>query len=64
MPDFNANFIQMNNSIFNPYIILGDFNIDTISTVRSVAGIDLTGRFSCLGYDSLINNPTRKTSST
>ena len=31
---------------------------------RFVAGIDLTHRFSCPGYDSLINITTRKTSST
>ena len=54
----------MINSVSHPCIILGDFNINTLSTVRSAAGIDFTDRFSCLGYDSLIDIPTRKTSST
>ena len=62
--DFNINFFQLINSISNPCIILGDFNIDTISNVRSANETDFLDRFSCLGYDSLINIPTRKTSST
>ena len=54
----------MINSISNPCTILRDFNIDTLSTLRSASGIDFIDRFSYLGYDSLINVPTRKTSST
>ena len=45
-------------------IVLGDFNIDIISNVRSAARIDFTDRFFCLGFDSLINILMRKTSST
>ena len=63
--DFNTNFFQLINSVSHPCKILGDFNIDTISTVRSAVGIDFTDRFSCLdNYDSLINILTRKNSST
>ena len=61
---FNINVFQLINSISNPCIILGDFNIDTISTVRRAAENDFTDRFPGLGYDSLINILTRETSST
>ena len=64
IPDFNISFFQMINSTSNPCIILGDLNVDTLSNVRSVNGIDFTDRFSCLDYDSPINIPTRKTSPT
>ena len=64
IPEFNTNFFQLINSVPNPCIILGDFFIDTIATIRSAAGIGFTDRTSCLGYDSLIKIPTRKTSST
>ena len=37
-----------------------EFKVDTISNVRSAAGVDLTERFSCLGYDSFIIIETRK----
>ena len=62
--DFNMNFLQVINSISNPCIILDEFNIDTISNVRSANATVFMDRFSCLGYDLLINIPTRKTSST
>ena len=53
----------MKYSISNQCIFLCDFNVDTISYVRSVAGIAFTEIFSCLGNDSFIIIPTRKTSS-
>ena len=64
LPDFNINFFQLIILISNPCIVLGDFDIDTISNVRSENRIDFMDTFSCLGYDSLINIPTRKTTST
>ena len=54
----------MINSVSKPCIILVDFSIDTLATVKSTAGIDSTDRFSCVGYDSLIIISSRKTLST
>ena len=64
LPHFNINFFQLINSISNPCIILGDFDIGIILNARSANGIDFMDGFSCLDYDSLINFPTRTTSST
>ena len=51
--DFNIIFLQLNNSISNPYIFLGDFNLDTNSNVRRVAGNYFTDRRSCPGYEPM-----------
>ena len=36
--DFNTKFFHLINSVSHPCTIPGDFNIDTISTVRSACG--------------------------
>ena len=53
LPDFNINFFQLINSVSNSCIILYVFNIDIISNVRNVYGIDFLDKFLVLAMTHL-----------
>ena len=58
---FNSNFFSMLDIVTGHCIITGDFNVDICSNVFSSLATDFIDNFSCRGYVSLINIPTRRT---